>query len=47
MVVRAEVDVDKLYENRDTGAAPTYRDRRRRADLYMTWPSHSAAVARH
>jgi predicted amidohydrolase len=47
MVVRAEVDLDKLYENRETGAAPTYRDRRRRADLYTSWPSHSAAVAPH
>ena len=34
VVVRGEVDIDKLYENREAGAAPTYRDRRRRADLY-------------
>jgi hypothetical protein len=40
MVVHGEVDVDKLYENRETGAAPTYRDRRRRAELYARWPSH-------
>ena len=40
MVVRAEVDIDKLYENRETGAAPTYRDRRRRAGIYASWPSH-------
>jgi predicted amidohydrolase len=46
MVVRGEVDIDKLYENRETGAAPTYRDRRRRADLYASWPSHSAVVTR-
>jgi predicted amidohydrolase len=46
MVVRGEVDIDKLYENRETGAAPTYRDRRRRADLYTSWPSHSAVVTR-
>lgn len=46
MVVRGEVDIDKLYENREAGAAPTYRDRRRRADLYATWPSHSAVVTR-
>jgi predicted amidohydrolase len=46
VVVRGQVDIDKLYENRETGAAPTYRDRRRRADLYPTWPSHTAAVAR-
>jgi predicted amidohydrolase len=47
MVVHAAVDIDKLYENRETGAAPTYRDRRRRVDLYTSWPSHSAAVAPH
>jgi predicted amidohydrolase len=40
MVVTAEVELDKLYENREHGAAPTYRDRRRRADLYARWPSH-------
>jgi hypothetical protein len=40
MFVRAEVDIDKLYENREKGAAPTFRDRRRRADLYTKWPSH-------
>jgi hypothetical protein len=38
--VTAEVELDKLYENREHGAAPTYRDRRRRADLYARWPSH-------
>lgn len=47
MVVRGEVDLDKLYENRENGAAPTFRDRRRRRDLYNGWPSHlSGAVAR-
>lgn len=40
MVIRADLDLDRLYENRETGAAPTFRDRRRRADLYRTWPSH-------
>jgi predicted amidohydrolase len=44
MVVRGEVDVDKLYENREKGAAPTFRDRRRRSDLYAKWPSHLASV---
>jgi predicted amidohydrolase len=39
-VVRGIVDLDLLAENRASGAAPTYRDRRRRADLYRTWPSH-------
>jgi predicted amidohydrolase len=46
MVVRGEVDIDKLYENRETGAAPTFRDRRRRADVYARWPSHTTAVTR-
>jgi predicted amidohydrolase len=46
MVVRGTVDLDKLYENRDSGAAPTFRDRRRRRDLYNVWPSHlSSAVS--
>ena len=27
-------------------AAPTFRDRRRRADVYAKWPSHTNAVAR-
>ena len=40
MVVRGEVDLDKLHENRDDGVAPTFRDRRRRRDLYNAWPSH-------
>ena len=39
-VVRGEVDLDKIYENRENGVAPTFRDRRRRADLYREWPSH-------
>ncbi|WP_026380736.1 carbon-nitrogen hydrolase family protein [Afifella pfennigii] len=34
------VDLDKLYDNRESGAATTYKDRRRRADLYRKWPSH-------
>jgi predicted amidohydrolase len=45
MVVTAEVELDKLYENREHGAAPTYRDRRRRADLYARWPSHVTSGA--
>ncbi|MHB1468873.1 MAG: carbon-nitrogen hydrolase family protein [Solirubrobacteraceae bacterium] len=45
VVIRGEVDMDKLYENRERGAAPTYRDRRRRADLYGRWPSHINAIA--
>jgi hypothetical protein len=40
MVISGSVDIDQIYENREKGAAPTYRDRRRRADLYTKWPSH-------
>jgi predicted amidohydrolase len=40
MVIRADLDLDRLHENRRTGAAPTFRDRRRRAALYRAWPSH-------
>lgn len=39
-VARGIVDLDLLVENRAKGAAPTFRDRRRRADLYRKWPSH-------
>jgi hypothetical protein len=44
MVVRGTVDIDRLYINRETGAAPTYRDRRRRAQLYVNWPSHTSTA---
>ncbi len=40
MVLRGTVDLDLLQQNRETGVAPTYRDRRRRADCYRAWPSH-------
>ena len=40
MVLRGTVDLDKLHDNRAHGVAPTFRDRRRRADLYRQWPSH-------
>ncbi|MCC6709914.1 MAG: carbon-nitrogen hydrolase family protein [Gammaproteobacteria bacterium] len=45
MVLRGTVDLDKLHDNRETGVAPTYRDRRRRADVYRAWPSHLDAQA--
>lgn len=45
MVVRGTVDLDKLHDNRETGVAPTFRDRRRRADAYRAWPSHLDAQA--
>lgn len=44
MVVHGTVDIDRLYQNREDGAAPTFRDRRRRADLYATWPSHASVT---
>ena len=37
MVVTGKVDVDTLYENREKGVAPTFRDRTRRADLYRKY----------
>lgn len=40
MTITGVVDLDKLYENRKSGAATTFKDRRRRADLYQAWPSH-------
>ena len=40
MVVHGTVDLDLLLKNRETGVAPTFRDRRRRADCYRAWPSH-------
>lgn len=46
MVVHGSVDIDRLYANRETGAAPTFRDRRRRADIYADWPSHFTAIHR-
>jgi predicted amidohydrolase len=42
-VVRGDVDLDVLHENREGGAAPTYRDRRRRADLYRRWAEQTPA----
>ncbi|MCC7120719.1 MAG: carbon-nitrogen hydrolase family protein [Gammaproteobacteria bacterium] len=40
MVLHGTVDLDLLQRNRETGVAPTFRDRRRRADCYRAWPSH-------
>jgi len=40
MVITGKVDIDELFKNREKGAAPTYRDRRRRSNLYVKWPSH-------
>lgn len=39
-VIRGTVDLDALYENRESGAATTFKDRRRRASVYRRWPSH-------
>ncbi|MCR1783948.1 hypothetical protein KVF89_15510 [Nocardioides carbamazepini] len=39
-VVVAELDLALLETLRESGATTTYQDRRRRADLYRTWPSH-------
>lgn len=40
MVITGTVDLDKIYQNRETGAATTFKDRRRQAHLYRRWPSH-------
>lgn len=34
MVITAEVDIDELHINREKGAATTFKDRTRRAELY-------------
>ncbi len=39
MVITGVVDLDQLYENRANGAATTFKDRHRRAELYREWPS--------
>lgn len=39
-VVTGVVDLDVLRRNRIDGAATTFKDRRRRRDLYRSWPSH-------
>ncbi len=36
----ATIDLESLRVNRERGAATTFRDRRRRTDLYHTWPTH-------
>jgi predicted amidohydrolase len=45
-VVRGTVDLDLLDENRENGAATTFRDRRRRASLYARLPSHLTDAAK-
>ncbi|MGC0367121.1 putative amidohydrolase [Rhodococcus sp. 27YEA15] len=45
-VITSTVDLDALRRNRLDGAATTYKDRRRRADTYRSWPSHTAALQR-
>jgi len=40
-VVRALVSLDALRANRDTGAAPTHRDRRRHAEVYQRWAARA------
>ncbi len=36
----APIDPDLLAANRESGSATTFADRRRRSELYRTWPSH-------
>lgn len=44
-VITATVDLDLLRQNRIDGAATTYKDRRRRAETYRSWPSHLSSSA--
>lgn len=39
-VITGKVNLDLLYENRKNGAATTFKDRRRKSQLYHCWPSH-------
>jgi predicted amidohydrolase len=41
--ITGTVNLDLLYENRERGAATTFKDRRRQADLYAKWPTHLRA----
>lgn len=36
-VITGKVDLDALYENRERGAAPTFRDRTRRTEVYRKY----------
>lgn len=40
MTAVGTVNLDVLYENRESGAATTFKDRRRQAHLYRQWASH-------
>lgn len=40
VIITGTVDIDKLYDNRERGAATTFKDRRRLAHLYRAWPTH-------
>ncbi|WP_009476012.1 nitrilase-related carbon-nitrogen hydrolase [Rhodococcus sp. JVH1] len=39
-VAIADLDLNHLEDNRSSGAATTFADRRRRADRYRAWPTH-------
>ncbi|MDF3855205.1 hypothetical protein [Paracoccus pantotrophus] len=40
MTVTGTVNLDLRHENRERGAATTFRDRRRQAGLYRSGPPH-------
>jgi predicted amidohydrolase len=46
MVITGVVDIDKLYENRKTGAATTFDDRTRREDVYTKYEPFKSMVQR-
>lgn len=37
-IATGSIDLTVLHQNRQDGAATTYKDRRRRADIYRNWP---------
>jgi predicted amidohydrolase len=41
-MVVATIDLDALHQNREDGAAPTFRDRIRRRDVYERWSLEEA-----
>lgn len=44
-VITASVNIDHLYENRKIGAAPTFKDRTRRDNLYKRYAPYSKQMA--
>lgn len=45
-VITGAVDLDVLHKNRQDGAAPTFRDRTRREEIYSKYPPYATMVTR-